>query len=127
MSRAQKPSAIASSARFCAADAELVLASRVTPASSRDVLGGLTHGDVGVGIRPSSRGSVPGAPALGARSAVRAAASANSGLRVSGSAVELPVTGSATTHSTPAEMKTSPSPALMAWKAMRVVCRDEEQ
>ena len=31
------------------------------------------------------------------------------------------------THSTPAEMNASPSPALMAWAAMRMVCREEEQ
>ena len=31
------------------------------------------------------------------------------------------------TASTPAEMNTSPSPALMAWNAMRVVCTLEEQ
>mgnify|MGYP007041253449 CR=1 FL=1 len=31
------------------------------------------------------------------------------------------------TVSTPAEMNTSPSPALMACRAIRVVCRDEEQ
>jgi hypothetical protein len=31
------------------------------------------------------------------------------------------------TVSTPALMYASPSPALMAWKAIRVVCSDEEQ
>src|SRR5215510_7957793 len=31
------------------------------------------------------------------------------------------------THSTPAEMNTSPSPALIAWNAIRVVCNDDEQ
>ena len=31
------------------------------------------------------------------------------------------------TVSTPAEMNTSPSPALMACIAMRVVCSDDEQ
>ena len=31
------------------------------------------------------------------------------------------------TISTPAEMKMSPSPALMAWKAIRVDCTDEAQ
>ncbi len=31
------------------------------------------------------------------------------------------------TVSTPAEMKASPSPALMAWNAIRVVCSDEAQ
>ena len=31
------------------------------------------------------------------------------------------------THSTPAEMNASPSPALMAWYAIRVVCSEDEQ
>ncbi|MBI2705292.1 MAG: hypothetical protein HYX32_08400 [Actinobacteria bacterium] len=31
------------------------------------------------------------------------------------------------TVSTPAETKQSPSPALMAWAAMRMVCNDDEQ
>jgi hypothetical protein len=31
------------------------------------------------------------------------------------------------TISTPAEMKTSPSPALIACMAMRVLCSEEEQ
>ena len=31
------------------------------------------------------------------------------------------------TVSTPAEMNVSPSPALIAWKAIRVVCTEEEQ
>ena len=31
------------------------------------------------------------------------------------------------THSTPAEMNASPSPALIAWNAIRVVCSDDEQ
>ena len=31
------------------------------------------------------------------------------------------------THSTPPDRNTSPSPALMAWKAIRVVCSEEEQ
>jgi hypothetical protein len=31
------------------------------------------------------------------------------------------------TVSTPRDRKTSPSPALIAWNAMRVVCRLEEQ
>jgi hypothetical protein len=30
-------------------------------------------------------------------------------------------------HSTPAAMYWSPSPALIAWKAMRIVCSDEAQ
>ena len=31
------------------------------------------------------------------------------------------------TASTPAEMKTSPSPALIAWNAIREVCTEEAQ
>ena len=31
------------------------------------------------------------------------------------------------TVSTPEEMKVLPSPALIAWKAIRVVCTEEEQ
>ena len=31
------------------------------------------------------------------------------------------------TVSTPAEMNASPSPALIAWNAIRVVCTEEEQ
>ncbi len=31
------------------------------------------------------------------------------------------------TVSTPAEMNTSPSPALIAWNAIREVCTDDEQ
>ncbi len=57
---------------------------------------------------------------------VRASASANSSLWVSGQPSEVPF-GKWDTVSTPAEMKTSPSPALMAWKAIRVVCSEEEQ
>ena len=30
-------------------------------------------------------------------------------------------------HSTPAAMYWSPSPALMAWNAMRIVCSDDAQ
>ena len=45
---------------------------------------------------------------------------------VSGSESELPATNRDTV-STPAEMNTSPSPALMACIAIRVVCSEEEQ
>lgn len=58
--------------------------------------------------------------------AVRCSASANSGLCVSGHESELPFENRDTV-STPAEMKTSPSPALIAWNAIRVVCRLDEQ
>ena len=45
---------------------------------------------------------------------------------MSGQLSLLPLT-SLLTHSTPAEMNASPSPALMAWKAILVVCSDDEQ
>ena len=57
---------------------------------------------------------------------MRVCASAYSGFWVSGSESELPVMNRDTV-STPAEMKTSPSPALIACSAMRVVCSDDEQ
>ncbi len=57
---------------------------------------------------------------------MRASASANTGLWVSGRLSELPF-ANRDTVSTPAEMNTSPSPALIAWKAMRVVWTDDEQ
>ena len=57
---------------------------------------------------------------------VRAFASSNSGLLVSGQWSEVPL-ANRDTVSTPAETKTSPSPALIAWNAIRVVCTDEAQ
>ena len=57
---------------------------------------------------------------------MRPSASANLGLRVSGEWSEVPL-AKRDTVSTPALMNTSPSPALMAWKAIRVVCTEEEQ
>ena len=61
-----------------------------------------------------------------ALSVVRASASAKSGLWVSGHESEVPL-ANRDTVSTPAEMKTSPSPALIACIAIRVVCKDDEQ
>ena len=58
--------------------------------------------------------------------AVRSSAAANTGFLVSGQPSLLPL-ANRLTHSTPAEMKTSPSPALIAWNAIRVVCSEEEQ
>jgi hypothetical protein len=78
------------------------------------------------GTWPSSRGSrQPGAPAPD-RAAVRSSAVANTGLCVSGQLSLLPF-AYLLTHSTPAEMNASPSPALMAWNAIRVVCSEDEQ
>ena len=68
---------------------------------------------------------MPVLAALGV-SSVRAPASSKSGLRVPGMWSEVPL-AKRDTVSTPAETKMSPSPALIAWKAIRVVCTDEEQ
>src|SRR6266511_2799925 len=87
------------------------------------------------GSSPSARGSCQTSAPPAARLAERSRASANLGFVQSpptracasvGSPSELP-RAYRETHSTPAEMNTSPSPALMAWKAIRVVCSDEEQ
>ena len=59
-----------------------------------------------------------------ARSAVRAWASANAGLVGPSSAMPLP---NRLTVSTPALTNTSPSPALIACAAMRIVWSDDEQ
>src|SRR3954447_8553107 len=78
------------------------------------------------GTSPFSRGSVQESAPLSAVLATRACASAKAGFCVSGSESELTFT-KRDTISTPAEMKTSPSPALMACMAIRVVCSDDEQ
>ena len=60
------------------------------------------------------------------RASVRASAPVNTGFLVSGQLSLLPLPNRLT-HSTPAETYTSPSPARMAWNAIRVVCSDDEQ
>ena len=57
---------------------------------------------------------------------MRALASSKRGFWVSGQWSEVPL-AKRDTVSTPAETKMSPSPALIAWKAIRVVCTDEAQ
>ena len=66
-----------------------------------------------------------GAPPL-ASLPLRSSAAAKTGFLVSGQLSLLPL-ANRLTHSTPAEMNTSPSPALIAWNAIRVVCSDDEQ
>ncbi len=78
------------------------------------------------GNSPSERGSCQDGESAATVSAVRPSAGPNSGLRVSGSVSLEPFT-LRDTHSTPAEMNTSPSPALIAWNAILVVCSEEEQ
>ena len=73
------------------------------------------------GSRPSSRGSVQVA-LVRATSALRAAASANRGFWASASLPPAPAKlVYCETHSTPPTRKVSPSPALIAWKAIRIV------
>src|SRR5215471_3768244 len=78
------------------------------------------------GTAPSWRGSRQTGVSAPDRASVRASAPVNTGFLVSGQLSLLPL-ANRLTHSTPAEMNTSPSPALMAWKAIRVVCSDDEQ
>ena len=74
---------------------------------------------------PSSRGSCHSS-APSACLAVRACASSNMAFLLLGAPSAAP-TPKRDTVSTPAEMNTSPSPALIAWNAIRVVCSDDEQ
>src|ERR1700722_7730052 len=67
---------------------------------------------------------VHGSVTLGARALVRASAAPEAALWAQVSAAPY---WKRLTVSTPAATKTSPSPALMAWAAMRMVCRGEEQ
>jgi hypothetical protein len=57
---------------------------------------------------------------------VSASASSKNGFLVFSPPSDMPWANRLTV-STPAEMNASPSPALIAWNAMRVVCRLEEQ
>jgi hypothetical protein len=109
------------------AGAELVHLRAADVLQQGDVLGRLAHGDVDVGQLAVLARVGPGA---GLGGALRAA-----GLRVGerglcsswpGIRSLLPLTKRLTV-STPAEMTTSASPALMACSAIRVVCSDEEQ
>src|SRR6516165_7203485 len=78
------------------------------------------------GTSPTARGLCQDGASAAAVAAVRDCAASNTGFLVSGQLSLDPFT-LRDTHSTPAEMNTSPSPALIAWKAIRVVCNDEEQ
>ena len=109
-----------------AADAELVLLLAAHAQVLRDVLGGLAHRDVEVGqVAVLARVG----PRVGATlGALRGAGDSVGEERVlrAGQASAMPLANRLTV-STPAEMNTSPSPALIAWSAMRVVCRLDEQ
>ncbi len=78
------------------------------------------------GMLPSSRGSCQGPAPASALCWVRVSAPANSALCVSGQESLLPLPNRLTVY-TPAEISTSASPALIAWKAIRVVCSEDEQ
>ncbi|RPK58030.1 hypothetical protein EES42_38670 [Streptomyces sp. ADI95-17] len=126
ISRSQKPFLMASSARFCERTPNSSMSWRVTPLSRARFSAVCPIAMYASGTTPSSRGSCQSSPPRSARAAVRASASANSGLWVSGQLSELPFE-KRDTISTPAEMKTSPSPALMACSAIRLVWSEEEQ
>ena len=108
------------------ADAELVHLLAGTFFRPREVLRGLAHRDVGCPARAVRARVVPLESPPWQTATVRASASANTGLWVSGHESELPL-ANRDTVSTPAEMNTSPSPALMACNAIRVVCRLDAQ
>ena len=78
------------------------------------------------GILPSSRGSCQAGPPPAAAAAPRSSDSPKTGFLVPGMPSLLPLPNRLT-HSTPAEMNTSPSPALIAWNAILVDCSEDEQ
>ncbi len=125
ISRAQKPLLMASSARFWLRTPNSSSSSRDSPRSRATFSAVWPIATYASGSSPFSLGSVQSRPPWASFS-VRAPASANSGFWVSGRLSELPLTNRDTV-STPAEMKTSPSPALIAWKAIREVCTEDEQ
>ena len=69
---------------------------------------------------------VHGSEPPSARAALRSSAPWNAALCVLGMPSAAPCPN-LLTASTPAATNTSPSPALMAWAAMRMVCKDDEQ
>ena len=86
-----------------------------------DVLGRLAHGDVDVGEARRRR------PAVGAlRCARRCGPRRRRRAGCAGRCRTAPCRKRLTV-STPPATNTSPSPALMAWAAMRIVCSDDEQ
>jgi len=88
----------------------------------RDVLGGLTHGDVDIGKSGLRRPRLVGAFGALRRSFHGVGEEFIGGLALS----EAPL-AKRDTVSTPAATKTSPSPARIACAAMRMVCSDDEQ
>ena len=125
ISLAQKPSAIAFSARFWLRTPNSSSSWRDRPRSLATFSAVWPMAMYASGTAPASRGSCQSTPPC-AVSWVRFSESANNGLWVSGRLSEFPL-ANRDTVSTPAEMNTSPSPALIAWNAIRVVCTDDEQ
>ena len=74
----------------------------------------------------SPAGGVQSPSSPPARTALRASASSNSGLRVFSMLSAMPAPYRLMV-STPPATKQSPSPAAMAWAAIRMVCSDDEQ
>ena len=126
ISRAQNPSTAAFSARFWLRTANSSISWRVTPLTRARFSAVWPIVRYTSGSSPASRGSVQVSVPPAARAADLACASAKTGFWVSGIESELPLTNRDTV-STPAEMKTSPSPALIACRAILEVCRDDAQ
>jgi hypothetical protein len=135
ISRAQKPSAMAFSARFWLRTPNSSMSCLLTSLSCARFSAVCPMARYTSGSSPPDRGSTQlGAPPADRRTD-RSRAPSNRGFcqppptsscASAGSPSELP-RASRETHSTPAETNTSPSPARMAWKAIRVVCRDDAQ
>ena len=110
-----------------AAHAPVVLVLAADAGEQRDVLGGLAHRDVDVGDAAVLARVVP---LVGAGRGAAPMRSCGLGeqrvLAVRASRRQCP-SANRDTVSTPAEMNASPSPALIAWNAIRVVCSDDEQ
>src|SRR3954451_9820176 len=126
ISRSQKPSAMACSARFWLRTPNSSMSRRETSFSSARFSAVWPMAMYASGSAPSSRGSCQESAPLSAALATAAWAASKRGFWVSGCESELPLTNR-DTISTPAEMTTSPSPALIACIAIREVCSDEEQ
>ncbi len=127
ISRSQNPLASASWARCWLRAANSSCSSRVIPHSSATFSAVWPIATYTSGRPPTARGSAQRSPPAASVS-LRAIASASRGLRRSSPGMwSLVPRVERLTASTPAETNTSPSPALIAWKAIRVDWRLDAQ